>query len=208
MKPNRNRARDLGFYVLLIVIMMAVIFTMTGEKDTNKIKNYSDLVDLFTEEKVQSFRTEGSTIILEVRTGDAIAPTEEMKYDLYSFGVFYEDFKDIIKTQYESGVLEEYDYDEGFVAPWWASMIPYVLVMVGVMALFARIVSRLFDTHYSIAYHAVIGIVLASTLIIIPTDFASTAEMVWGIACAILGAVLAYFGSKLQPQEDAEIEAK
>ena len=135
MKPNRNRARDLGFYVLLIVIMMGVIFTMTGEKDTNKIKNYSDLVDLFTEEKVQSFRTEGSTIILEVRTGDAIAPTEEMKYDLYSFGVFYEDFKDIIKTQYESGVLEEYDYDEGFVAPWWASMIPYVLVMVGVMAL-------------------------------------------------------------------------
>ena len=135
MKPNRNRARDLGFYVLLIVIMMAVIFTMTGEKDTNKIKNYSDLVDLFTEEKVQSFRTEGSTIILEVRTGDAIAPTEEMKYDLYSFGVFYEDFKDIIKNQYESGVLEEYDYDEGFVAPWWASMIPYVLVMVGVMAL-------------------------------------------------------------------------
>ena len=135
MKPNRNRARDLGFYVLLIVIMMAVIFTMTGEKDTNKIKNYSDLVDLFTEEKVQSFRTEGSTIILEVMTGDAIAPTEEMKYDLYSFGVFYEDFKDIIKSQYESGVLEEYDYDEGFVAPWWASMIPYVLVMVGVMAL-------------------------------------------------------------------------
>lgn len=87
-------------------------------------------------------------------------------------------------------------------------LVPWGLGMVGVMALFARIVSRLFDTHYSIAYHAVIGIVLASTLIIIPTDFASTAEMVWGVACAILGVVLAYFGSKLQPQEDAEIEAK
>ena len=85
-----------------------------------------------------------------------------------------------------------------------AVLIPWGLGMVGVMALFARIVSRLFDTHYSIAYHAVIGIVLASTIIIIPTDFASTAEMVWGVACAILGAVLAYFGSKLQPQEDAE----
>mgnify|MGYP002437282993 CR=1 FL=1 len=87
-------------------------------------------------------------------------------------------------------------------------LVPWGLGMVGVMALFARIVSRLFDTHYSIACHAVIGIVLASTLIIIPTDFASTAEMVWSVACAILGAVLAYFGSKLQPQEDAEIEAK
>ena len=72
-----------------------------------------------------------------------------------------------------------------------AVLIPWGLGMAGVMALFARIVSRLFDTHYSIAYHAVIGIVLASTIIIIPTDFASTAEMVWGIACAILGAVLA-----------------
>ena len=151
MKPNRNRARDLGFYVLLIVIMMAVIFTMTGEKDTNKIKNYSDLVDLFTEEKVQSFRTEGSTIILEVRTGDTIAPTEEMKYDLYSFGVFYEDFKDIIKSQYESGVLEEYDYDEGFVAPWWASMIPYVLVMVGVMALWYVMMNKAGDGAGGIA---------------------------------------------------------
>ena len=66
MKPNRNRARDLGFYVLLIVIMMAVIFTMTGEKDTNKIKNYSDLVDLFTEEKV---RSEPRAAPLSLRSG-------------------------------------------------------------------------------------------------------------------------------------------
>ncbi|MDY3860409.1 MAG: ATP-dependent zinc metalloprotease FtsH [Candidatus Limivicinus sp.] len=135
MKPNRNRTRDLGFYVLLIVIMIAVIFTMTGDKEAGKVKNYSDLVDLFSQEKVQSFRTEGNSIILEVRTGDADAPTEEMQYDLYSFSVFYEDFKDIIKAQYKSGVLEKYDYNEGFVVPWWASMLPYVLVMVGAMAL-------------------------------------------------------------------------
>ena len=135
MKPNRNRTRDLGFYVLLIVIMIAVIFTMTGDKEAGKVKNYSDLDDLFSQEKVQSFRTEGNSIILEVRTGDADAPTEEMQYDLYSFSVFYEDFKDIIKAQYKSGVLEKYDYNEGFVVPWWASMLPYVLVMVGAMAL-------------------------------------------------------------------------
>ena len=89
-----------------------------------------------------------------------------------------------------------------------AVLAPWALGMLGVVALFARIVSRLFDTHYSIAYHAVIGIVLASTLIIIPTGFASTAELIWGVVCAILGAVLAYFGSKLQPQEDAESKTK
>ena len=144
MKPNRNRTRDLGFYVLLMVIMVAVIFTMTKDTSANEIKNYSDLVDLFQEEKVQSFITEGNTIILKVRTGEtlpaedgkeATEKTEEMSYDLYSFSLFYEDFKDIIRQQYQSGVLEEYEYDEGFVVPWWASFIPYLLVMVGAMAL-------------------------------------------------------------------------
>ena len=76
MKPNRNRTRDLGFYVLLMVIMIAVIFTMTGEPKGKTVEKYSDLVDLFQQEKVQSFRTEGSTIILNVRTGDEVKPTE------------------------------------------------------------------------------------------------------------------------------------
>ena len=54
MKPNRNRTRDLGFYVLLMVIMIAVIFTMTGEPKGKTVEKYSDLVDLFQQEKVQN----------------------------------------------------------------------------------------------------------------------------------------------------------
>ena len=135
MKPNRNRARDLGFYVLLIAILIAVIFTMTEETQPDELENYSDLVDLFTDEKVQSFTTEGDTILLKIRTDDELKPTEEKSYDLYSFGVFYEDFHELIMKQYKSGVLESYDYDEGFVVPWWASFLPYLLIMGGAMVL-------------------------------------------------------------------------
>ena len=129
---NPKRARDLGFYVLLIAIMIAVIFTMTQSTDTKELKEYSDLVDLFEQQKVQSFTTEGNTIILQVRTDSGEPPTEEMTYDLMSFNVFYNDFNETIKDQYARGVIEKYDYDEGFVVPWWASMLPYVLVMGGV----------------------------------------------------------------------------
>ena len=139
---NSKRARDLGFYVLLIAIMIAVIFTMTGTSDTKKLKNYSDLVDLFQKEKVKSFTTEGSTIILQVRTDNGEPPTEEVTYDLYSFSVFYEDFHELIKEQYEKGILEKYNYDEGFVVPWWASMLPYILVMGGAMVLWYFMMSR------------------------------------------------------------------
>ncbi|MBQ9250038.1 MAG: ATP-dependent zinc metalloprotease FtsH, partial [Oscillospiraceae bacterium] len=143
MKPQRNRARDLGFYVLLLVIMVAVIFTMTRDSGGAEVENYSDLVDLFKNEKVQSFKTEGNTIILRVRTDDAENPTEEMTYDLYSFSLFYEDFGEMIWDQYESGVIEEYDYNEGFVVPWWASILPYLLLMGGAMVLWYVMMNRM-----------------------------------------------------------------
>ena len=142
MKPERNRTRDIGFYILLGVILIAIIFTMTRDTQTNELENYSDLVDLFNNEKVQSFRTEGSEIILKVRTGDEVKPTEEKTYSLYSFSLFYEDFRDIIKEQYESGVLEKYDYDEGFVVPWWMSFIPYLLIMGAAMGLWYLMMNK------------------------------------------------------------------
>ena len=83
-----------------------------------------------------------------------------------------------------------------------AVLVPWALGMAGVVVLFARIVSRLFDTHYAMAYHAVLGIVLASTLIIVPLHYASGAELAWGLVCGVLGAVLAYFGSRIKPAEE------
>ena len=140
MKQKRNKARDIGFYILLAVILIAVIATMTQESSTESLV-YSDLVDLFREEKVQSFTTEGDAIILKIRTDDPDFPTEEKEYSLYSFSVFYEDFHEIIEKQYEEGILEEYDYTEGFVLPWWVSLLPYLL-LIAVMAIWFALMNR------------------------------------------------------------------
>ncbi len=135
MKPNRNRTRDLGFYALLLVILIAIIFTMTKDTTPDRVESYSELVDLFTGEKVQSFTTEGSEIILKIRTNDPVEPVEEKTYSLYNFGVFYEDFGDLIMEQYKAGIIQKYDYTEGFVMPWWMSFLPYLLIMVITMVL-------------------------------------------------------------------------
>ena len=143
MKSNPKRIRDLGFYILLVVIMIAVVFTMGQDTKAEEIKNYSELIDLFENEKVKSFKTEGTDIIvLEVRTDDPANPTKEMSYNLYNFAVFYEDFKDIISEQYKAGIIEKYDYDEGFVVPWWASFLPYLLIMGGGMFLWYMMMNR------------------------------------------------------------------
>ena len=142
MKPNRNRTRDIGFYVLLAVIVIAVVFTINTDTKKDSLDSYSELVDLFEKEKIQSFKTEGNTILLEIRTNDPMNPTEEKSYDLYSFSVFYEDFHDLILEQYKAGTIGKYDYTEGFTLPWWASFVPYLVIMFGAMALWYFMMNR------------------------------------------------------------------
>lgn len=128
-KPNKNKTRDIGFYILIAVIIISIVFTINDNSSDSKIESYSELVDLFNNEQVKSFKTEGNTIILTVRTNDKDVPTLQKTYDLYSFSVFYEDFSELIKEQYNKGVLEQYDYTEGFTLPWWASFLPYLLII-------------------------------------------------------------------------------
>ena len=132
MKPERNRTREIGFYVLILVILAATVFSMLGGKKQEEL-TYSDLVDLFKAEKVQSFVTRGDEIVLELRTGEKDGEGEEITETkavaLYSFSVFYEDFHELIAQQHEEGIIETYDYKEGFVVPWWVGLLPYIILI-------------------------------------------------------------------------------
>ena len=56
MKPNRNRTRDLGFYMLLLAILIAVVMLLTKQASPNQLAEYSQLATLFREERVKSFQ--------------------------------------------------------------------------------------------------------------------------------------------------------
>ena len=68
---NPKRARDLGFYVLLITIMIAVIFTMTGSNESKSLKNYSDLADLFEAEECAVYYTQDMTVPIPEASRDS-----------------------------------------------------------------------------------------------------------------------------------------
>ena len=55
--------------------------------------------------------------------------------------------------------------------------------MVLTILLLARLVSWFFRKHYSIAFHGIFGIVLASTLVIIPTSYVGAWEIVLSAVC-------------------------
>lgn len=69
--------------------------------------------------------------------------------------------------------------------------------MVLTILLLARLVSWFFRKHYSIAFHGIFGIVLASTLVIIPTSYVGAWEIVLSAVCCIGGFLLAHFMARL-----------
>ena len=154
MKLQRNRARDLGFYILILVIVIAMLYTMT-RGDTQKEYKYSEIYDLFSNEYVDSFYVEGENLVLtlkddaKVNWSDTKTETDStgkqihtVTYKLYSFSVFYEDFHEIIQDQYERGVLTSYDYSQGWQAPWWLSFLPYLIIMVILMVVWYVMMTR------------------------------------------------------------------
>ena len=75
-----------------------------------------------------------------------------------------------------------------------ASTVPGLVLSV---LLLARLVTWFFRRHYSIAFHGIFGIVLASTLVIIPTSYTGVGEIMLSILCCIGGFLLAFFMARL-----------
>ena len=133
MNYNKKRARDMGFYILIMVIILATVFMMNTEQSPEEL-SYSEVLQLFYDEKVESFVVEDTMLYVYLHE-----PNEDgvdvVVSELYSVSFFKNDVDELVKAQKAAGIISEYDYDVGFVPPWWMSMLPYLGVMI-VFAIF------------------------------------------------------------------------
>ena len=65
------------------------------------------------------------------------------------------------------------------------------------MLLLARVVTWLFRRHYAIVFHGIMGIVAASTLVILPVRYSGWGEALMSAVCGIAGFGLAFFLERL-----------
>ena len=85
----------------------------------------------------------------------------------------------------------------------------YVVLLIAAVILvliaFSKLVDRLFETHYSAAFHAVAGVVVAATVMIIPFDsFAvSVSGCIANVIALACGAGIAYLLSLIQVDQNA-----
>ncbi len=128
MKKNRNQARDIGFYVLILVILMATVFTMTSQPDTSRDVKYSEIIDLFNKEQVEYFETVGNEITLTLR--EPYNGSNTVTSELGSVDYFYQQMGSLIQKQKDEGILKDYGYSPALTTPWWVQFVPYLILLV------------------------------------------------------------------------------
>lgn len=117
-----SRARGIGFYVILLFIVLGVLAVLT---DTPAQVEYqwSDIVGMFERKEVRALAVAGDDMQLELRDGTKIA------HKIPSYDIYLYDLGGLIQEQRSDGTLEEQEYIVETI-PWWYSFIPYLVIIV------------------------------------------------------------------------------
>ena len=112
---------------LLFLVVVAVLVLVVGRLSSAPAKqlSYSEVLDLFETEQVESFVLEGSTLTLTLRDADANTSSPYAK--IGDTETFHKDLDALIAEQSNDGVLTSYDYLPEPPAPWYRAALPYVL---------------------------------------------------------------------------------
>ena len=125
---KQTRLSNLSFVLLAIVILLCVNWLWQSDSQADQME-YSQVRQLFLQEKVESFSIDsGGTLTMELRGQED--GEEPVRYELYSFQLFYDDFNDLVQEQYADGIILHYDYPEPIRTNWLLELLPFLLVAV------------------------------------------------------------------------------
>ncbi|MDR3278029.1 MAG: ATP-dependent zinc metalloprotease FtsH [Oscillospiraceae bacterium] len=132
MKPKNKSPRDIGFYILISVILLSAVYLLTTHNTPNpKQVEYSDVRRLFMDGEVERFELKDGVLHMNLKHNYKDTESTEVMHKLYSVEIFYADNSAYIDEQMEGASGEfTYNYDQIKQMPWWFSIIPYLLVIV------------------------------------------------------------------------------
>ncbi len=136
---NNRRKPDIGFYIFILIILVATIYLLSSGSDTSTGIEYSEMREQFESGNVEYFSIEDNIVYMTLREPYGGATT--VYHELYSVSIFYEDLGDLITEQFESGQLE-YTYAPVYTTPWWISILPYIIVMAVMLILWYVMMNR------------------------------------------------------------------
>ena len=135
-----QQSKPTSFLVLLVVLAVALLLVSSLlTPNSTQTLQYSDVLDLFRNEKVASFTLEGSNLTMQVRgDGDTTSTTTAKIGDTEQFRA---DLDDLIAEQYAAGTLKSYNYLPAS-DPWYRAAAPYIIGGIVLLIVFFFLSSR------------------------------------------------------------------
>ena len=135
-----QQSKPTSFLVLLVVLAVALLLVSSLlTPNSTQTLQYSDVLDLFRNEKVASFTLEGSSLTMQVRgDGDNTSTATAKIGDTEQFRA---DLDDLIAEQYAAGTLKSYNYLPAS-DPWYRAAAPYIIGGIVLLIVFFFLSSR------------------------------------------------------------------
>ena len=118
----KNNFKILLFYAALIAIILVVSAFVLNEQ-ASEPTTFSDIVNAFTNEQVESFKITNKNEI-QILTKD----NRSIYFALRDYTQFMDMYGEMIDDQLSRGVISSYDIEQPVTMPWWFMFIPYAVV--------------------------------------------------------------------------------
>ena len=125
-KQNRAPNFSLLFLALVIFLCMNWIWQMNGREDR---VSYAALRQQFEQENVERFSFSDQHT-LEATLYREVDGSKSVRYRVYDFEVFYQDFHELVESQTARGIIKDYDYPPPESTNWLELLLPWILMAV------------------------------------------------------------------------------
>ena len=131
------------FYILIPVLLIGSIFLLSYQNKNTVTTNYSEIVNLFRNDKVESFELDLSTGELNYKLRDDDKTVN--KYSVPSVSYFIDDISEYVDRYNDSHQDSQitYNYKKGSSNSWWMSMLPTFIFTVIIILMFVWLMRRM-----------------------------------------------------------------
>ncbi len=118
---QRFNIKNTLFLSLVVMVALATVFALRG-LDAAESPSWAQVRVLIESRQVDTVTVKDNTLTMVLKDGSTVTSK------IHSLDLFYEEFNDTLAEQKRLGILSDYDYPPDTVFPWWASILPWVLV--------------------------------------------------------------------------------
>jgi cell division protease FtsH len=136
---NQQVRRSFWLYAALLLVLFLLLRSLHAGATTTVV-TYSEMTQLFREEKVSSFMVKDNTVTMNLK--EEYEGRTAAVCGITSAEIFYEDMNELVQQQRQTGVLTSYSYEKDSPTPWWKVIGVPLATTVPIAVLFYLLILR------------------------------------------------------------------